>query len=208
MRIAIEAKLPVNLVDAVGRAYRRHKPKADDAEVAAVFGFFSERMRAYYAERGIRADVFDAIEDDAFRDPPHADARLKAVQEFLAMPEAASLAAANKRIANILEQAAAKGYAPAARIDPARLEPGAERALYDVLESGEVEWIRGLIDQHAYDTALKKLVALKAPVDAYFDGVMVMVDDAPLRANRLALLARVRALFTQVADIGQLQVEP
>jgi glycyl-tRNA synthetase beta chain len=208
MRIAIELKLPLNLVDAVDATYRRHKPGATAAETMAVYGFFSERMRAYYAERGIRGDVFDAIEKDAFRDPPHADARLKAVQEFLALPEAASLAAANKRIANILEQAEAKGLALAPRIDPARLEPGAERALYDVLESGEVEWIRGLIDQHAYDTALRKLAALKAPVDAFFDGVMVMVDDAPLRANRLALLARVRALFTQIADIGRLQVEP
>jgi glycyl-tRNA synthetase beta chain len=207
MRIAIELKLPVNLVDAVGRAYRRHRPDATEADVLTVYGFFSERMRAYYAERGIRGDVFSAIEADAFRDPPHADARLKAVQEFLRLPEAASLAAANKRIANILEQAAAKGFAVAAKVDAARLEAGPERALHDLLRSGEVEWIRGLIDQHAYDTALRKLAALKGPVDAYFDGVMVMVDDAALRANRLALLAEVRALFVLIADIGQLQVE-
>ena len=208
MRIAIECKLPINLVDAVGLAYRQHKPTATDVEIAAVFGFFSDRMRAYYADRGIRADVFDAIERDAFRDPPHADARLNAVQGFLALPEAASLAAANKRIANILEQAQAKGHAPAARIDPARLEAGPERALYDVLESTEVATIGSLVASHSYDTALKKLAALKSPVDAYFDGVMVMVEEPMLRANRLALLARVRALFVQIADIGQLQVAP
>ncbi|MNC88990.1 Glycine--tRNA ligase beta subunit [compost metagenome] len=76
-----------------------------------------------------------------------------------------------------------------------------------MLESGEVAWIESLIASHSYDTALKKLAALKGPVDAFFDGVMVMVDDPALRANRLALLARVRQLFLQVADVGQLQVE-
>jgi len=207
MRIAIEQKLPLDFVDAVGESYRTHKPAATEAERAAVFSFFLDRLHAYYQERGIRADVFGAIGGHAFRDPPHADARLKAVQEFLALPEARSLAAANKRIANILEQAQGKGIVAAPRVDVARLEPGAERALYDVLESGEVAWIESLIASHSYDTALKKLAALKAPVDAFFDGVMVMADDPALRANRLALLARVRQLFVQIADVGQLQVE-
>ena len=206
LRISIECKLDLDFASLIGNAYREFVPTPKDGELEIVFDFFLDRLTAYYQAKGIRIDVVRAVIDNdrtPFR-PLDIDARIHAVGAFLGLPEAAALAAANKRIANILKQAGATS----GTVDPALLTEPGELALHAALASGEVEWVRGLLEQGAYESALRKLAALRGPVDQFFDGVMVMADDPRVRANRLALLAQLQALFLHTADLAQLQVEP
>jgi glycyl-tRNA synthetase beta chain len=129
------------------------------------------------------------------------DRRLRAVAEFAKLPDAAALAAVNKRIGNILKQAADDA---AGRVDPALLDAGAERELHKHIESA-VATIAPLAQGNRYVDMLRTLATLRAPVDAFFDQVMVMAEDAAKRRNRIALLAGLRRLFLQVADISLLQ---
>lgn len=212
MRIAIEGRLDLDLKELIAEAFAavgKATTRGGDAAAMAVlntelYAFFMDRLRAYYTDAGRRADVFAAVLARAPAKPLDFDARMKAVEAFLGLPEAAALAAANKRIANILKQAGATAVA----VDPALLTEPGEQALHAALASGEVEWVRGLLEQGAYESALRKLAALRGPVDKFFDGVMVMADDPKVRANRLALLAQLQALFLHTADLAQLQVEP
>ena len=167
----------------------------------ALRDFIHERLRGYYAEQGFSADQFDAVQAVEPESLLDFDRRLRAVAEFAKLPEAAALAAANKRIVNILRQAAEDG---AGRVDPALLDAGAERELHERIESC-VATMAPLVEADRYVDMLRALAALRTPVDAFFDGVMVMADDAAKRRNRIALLAGLRRLFLQVADISLLQ---
>jgi glycyl-tRNA synthetase beta chain len=122
------------------------------------------------------------------------------VRAFAALPESASLAAANKRIANILKKSEA---VPATAVDPARLVESAEKALWGALANAQ-PLADSLFDNGEYTASLRELAVLKAPVDAFFDGVMVNADDPALRANRLALLAQLHAAMNRVADLSKL----
>jgi glycyl-tRNA synthetase beta chain len=122
------------------------------------------------------------------------------VNHFRSLPEAAALAAANKRVANIL----AKEAAPTGEIVESKLVEDAEKALYAEIQA-ILPVVQPLLAAKDYTEALSKLAALRAPIDAFFEGVMVMADDAELKANRLRLLAQLRDLFTSVADISVLQ---
>jgi glycyl-tRNA synthetase beta chain len=176
-------------------------------------GFVLDRLRGYYADQAAakgrsgvdEASAYEAVRGLAIYGKPlrslvDFDARMHAVLEFARLPEARALAAANKRIGNILRQA---GVDNAGAIDRARLEAGAETALADALASAETDSVP-LIAERDYVGLLKRLAALREPVDRFFDDVMVMVDDAATKANRLALLARLRGLFLRVADISLL----
>jgi glycyl-tRNA synthetase beta chain len=171
-----------------------------DALVAELYDFILDRLRGYYADRGIGAEAFDAVRALAPRDLTDFDERLRAVVEFAKLPEAVALAAANKRIGNILRQA---GVDTAGAVDPALLESGAETGLADALREAERD-IGPLAESRDYVGLLKRLAALREPVDRYFDGVMVMAEDPAVRTNRLRLLARLRGLFLRVADISLL----
>jgi glycyl-tRNA synthetase beta chain len=129
------------------------------------------------------------------------DRRVRAVDHFRRLPEAAALAAAQKRVANIL----AKSQADATPTDVNRalLQEPAEQALFEALVAKRAE-TSPLLTQRDYTAVLSALAALRAPVDAFFDAVLVNAEDPALRANRLALLAQLRALFWEVADIAQL----
>ena len=162
--------------------------------------FIHERLRSYYAEQGFAADQFDAVRAVEPETLPDLDRRLRAVAGFAKLPEAAALAAANKRIVNILRQAAEDS---AGRVDPALLDAGAERELYDRIESS-VAALTPLAEANRYVDMLRALAALHAPVDAFFEQVMVMAEDPARRRNRIALLAGLRRLFLQVADISLL----
>lgn len=180
------------------------KASADPAALATELrGFILERLRGYYAEQGIGHGPFEAVVAVAPSTLPDFDARIRAVAAFATRPEAEALAAAHKRIGNILRQADEKGVAIASAIEPARLEAGAETALARALESARAA-VDAAVARRDYVAALERLAALRAPVDAFFDGTMVMVDDAALRANRLALLRSLRSAFLGIADIGQL----
>ncbi|HST27878.1 MAG TPA: glycine--tRNA ligase subunit beta [Rudaea sp.] len=167
----------------------------------ALLDFVFERLRGYYAEQGFGADQFDAVRAVDPETLADFDRRLRAVAEFAKLPEAAALAAANKRIGNILKQAADDA---GGRIDPALLDAGAERELHEHIERA-VATIAPLAQANRYVDMLRTLAALRAPVDAFFDQVMVMAEDAAKRRNRVALLAGLRRLFLQVADISLLQ---
>ena len=154
----------------------------------------------YYADQGVSAEVFEAVRALAPTSLLDFDRRLRAVVEFARLPEAAALAAANKRIGNLLKQ-----YKDplSDHIDTGLLQAGAEAALHDALKAALAD-TGALIREHRYVELLQRLAALRAPVDAYFDAVMVMAEDAALRRNRVSLLARLRQLFLDVADISLL----
>jgi glycyl-tRNA synthetase beta chain len=171
-----------------------------DALVAELYDFILDRLRGYYADLGIGGEAFEAVRALAPHDLTDFDQRLRAVVAFAALPEAAALAAANKRIGNILRQAGAN---TTGAIDATLVEAGAEQTLADALAAAEKD-AAPLIRSRDYVGLLKRLATLREPVDRFFDAVMVMVDDPATKSNRLNLLGRLRGLFLRVADISLL----
>ncbi len=159
-----------------------------------------DRLRGYYADRGLSGEAFEAVRALEPADLSDFDQRLRAVVEFAALPESQSLAAANKRIGNILRQA---GATASGTVDEALLEAGAERELAAALAAAQTD-AAPLIAARDYVGLLKRLASLREPVDRYFTDVMVMAEDEKVRANRLALLAGLRSLFLRVADVSLL----
>ncbi|MEO7430734.1 MAG: glycine--tRNA ligase subunit beta [Dokdonella sp.] len=162
--------------------------------------FILDRLRSYYADQGIQGEAFEAVRTLAPADLTDFDRRLRAVVEFATLPDAQSLAAANKRIGNILKQS---GNVATTTIDDALLEAGAEKELAQALQAAQSDGAP-MIAARDYVGLLKRLARLREPVDAYFESVMVMADDPDLRTNRLALLGTLRSLFLRVADISLL----
>lgn len=165
-----------------------------------LYAFVLDRMRSYYLEQGIPAESFEAVRVLAPASLSDFDRRLRALVEFAGLPEAQALAAANKRIGNILRQA---GVGPGGALDTSLLEQGAERDLASALADAESDAVP-MIRQSDHIGLLRRLARLREPVDSYFDNVMVMVEDERIKANRLVLLGRLRALFLRVADISML----
>ena len=206
LRIMIEHQLTLDLeplLAAVVDAYRVQGVKGFDGDrtVTEVFDFMMERLRAYYQDAGIRGDVFDAVSMRRPTQPSDFDARVRAVEAFRLLPEAESLAAANKRIRNILRKTE---ETIAESIDEALLSEPSERALAQQMAE-LLETVEPLFERREYESALTRLAALRPQVDRYFDEVLVMCDDAPRRRNRLAHLSRLQDLFLRVADLSLLQ---
>lgn len=205
LRIMIEHEMPLDLQPLMTFAldgYRRQElnlPQTAGLE-ARLYDFMMERLRAYYQDAGIGAEVFDAVLSKRITCPADFDARVRAVQVFQTLPEADSLAAANKRIANILRKA---GDKLPGQVENSLLSEAAERALAEALDARIVE-VEPLISEGAYAEALKRLAVLRPFVDAFFDEVLVMSDDPAIRDNRLALLQRLHLQFMQVADLSRL----
>jgi len=201
VRILVEKRLALSLADAVANAFEAFrsmpavKPAADELEA-----FVLERLRGYLREQGGSANQVEALIATRPAVLASLPDRLAAVQAFESLPEAAALAAANKRIVNILR----KSGAEAARgVDRARLAAGAEHDLYVAFESlGPA--VSASCDAGDFTAALKALATAKPVVDRYFDEVMVMADDPSVRANRLALLTGVAATMNRVADLSKL----
>jgi len=168
---------------------------------ADLFAFMMERLRAYYLEAGYDPDEFEAVLARQPARPMDFDQRMRAVHAFRMLPESASLAAANKRIRNILRKAETR---IAHTFKQELLQEHAEQNLAAAITELE-EKASPLFQQRDYSAALKELAALQGPVDAFFDDVMVMADDKALRENRLALLNVLSELFLRVADISRLQ---
>ena len=206
VRILIEGGLDIDLkaLISVAVAAQPHG-KLDNDEVAAdVYGFITDRLRRYFLDRdaGLKIETFDAV---MVRRPSSLldfDRRLAAVQTFARLEQAASLAAANKRIANILRKA---GDLAGLGVDKKLLRDDAELALFSALESAQQK-VKPLFAVRSYAEALNELADLRDPVDRFFDDVMVMADDEGIRNNRLALLGELRALFLEVADISRLSI--
>jgi glycyl-tRNA synthetase beta chain len=161
-------------------------------------------MRAYYLDRqsGLTAEMFSAV---LARQPVSLldfDERLKAVAAFVKLEPASSLAAANKRIRNILKQAGIDDGNP---VNESLIKEPAEEALFEsVIKARKA--VTPLLDNRDYTNVLTTLADLRDPVDGFFDDVMVMTDDEALRKNRLALLAELRSMFLDVADVSRLSI--
>ncbi len=202
LRILREHSLPLNIRELLTLAAERLADRLTEPEVIdEVERFMLERLRGLYAEQGVPGEAFDAVAAVQPPDLGDFDRRIQAVQAFRDLPEAEALAAANKRIGNILRKAE---EAIPGEIDPGLFESPAEHELYGVVQrlAGE---IRPLLGQQDYSAVLRLLAGLREPVDHFFDEVMVMAEDPALRGNRLALLARLHGLFLKVADIARLQ---
>jgi glycyl-tRNA synthetase beta chain len=182
------------------------QPVQSPNAVAEIYDYVMERLRAYYLEpaatdgAAVTTEMFDAVLATQPRSPLDFDARLKALSAFLELPEAASLTAANKRIANILRKTEVASDA-AVKIELLREPP--EVKLYDSMNALR-ESVSGATARREYTAALGQLAQLRPAVDGFFDEVMVMDEDANLRANRLALLSQLRGMFGGVADLSRL----
>jgi glycyl-tRNA synthetase beta chain len=205
MRVIIECELDLNLQSAIEKALSLQPLDKLDGELAAdVYQYAMERLRAYYLEEsgsGITSDMFEAVLAKQPASPLDFHQRLGAVRAFSAMAEAQSLAAANKRVSNILR----KSDDPVrGAVDPGLFQLEEERLLFQGLESLGAQ-VEPLLSERRYTEALSALAALRVPVDAFFDKVMVMDPDPALRANRLALLGTMQKLFLFIADLSLLK---
>jgi glycyl-tRNA synthetase beta chain len=201
LRTIVEQRLDLDLEALLRLAIRQHGARFDaDKLLAEVYSFLIDRLRAYFLDAGVRPDVFEAVQATRPTRPLDFGARLRAVSAFRALPAAESLAAANKRIVNILRKA--DGVAPR-EIEPEALKETAERTLYTELKR-TAAFVDPLLAERDYAEAMSAMAGLRESVDAFFDGVMVMADDTTLRNNRLALLNELRTLFLRVADISRL----
>ncbi|MCC6630475.1 MAG: glycine--tRNA ligase subunit beta [Gammaproteobacteria bacterium] len=222
-RMIYEHRLPLDVVDLIDESLRSHgvfesppaspsaKPMPSREQVAdLVYDYVLERQRNAWLEPpdggppipGITPEACDAVIAVRPRSPLDFDARLRALLDFLRLPEAASLTAANKRIQNLLKKSAG-GEVGSESINSALLVDGAERDLYAALQ-GIVHVVPGHIAAGDYAAAFTELARLKPGVDAFFDQVMVMDPDPALRANRLALLSSLQKLFGGIADLSRL----
>jgi len=201
LRTIIERNLDLDLRVIINEASSLLADKVDSAAVQDdVFDYILERLRAYYADNGVTPDVFDAVSALKPSRPLDFDKRIRAVTAFRALPEAESLAAANKRVGNILKKT---DISSAIKINTALFAEDAEKALYEKL-NGLRASVDALYDKGDYEKALRKLSALREPVDTFFDKVMVMADDEAIKNNRIALLEQMSALFLRAADLSRL----
>ena len=201
LRILIEKQLDLDLVQAVAFAIEQYGDKVKaDGLAAQVLDFIFDRLRARYEDEGVEVAVYQAVRALAPSAPLDFDQRVQAVQAFRQLAEAATLAAANKRVSNIL--AKAEGEVPALVSSSLLVEP-AEQALATAVAAA-AEAVAPLAAARNYRAALERLASLRTPVDAFFDSVLVNADDAAVRANRYALLSQLRGLFLGVADISLL----
>ena len=206
VRIFIECGLDIDLKALIAKAFAiQPSSKAVDADIAdELYVFVTDRLRRYFLDRdpGLSTETFDAV---MVRQPASLldfDRRLVAVQTFARLEQAESLAAANKRIANILQKA---DNPDGLSINQKLLQEEAEQALFSSLVNAQRK-VRPLLAARSYAEVLNELADLRDPIDRFFDNVMVMVDDDKVKTNRLALLGELRALFLDVADISRMSI--
>ena len=201
LRIIVEKNLPLDLEDLVKKSAALFGDKLTNQNVVAdVVDFMLGRFRAWYQDEGIAVDVIQAVLARRPTRPADFDARVRAVSHFRTLDSAEALAAANKRVSNIL----AKADAAIGEINLTACVEPAEKALAEAVLVLRTE-VQPLIAQGDYTAVLDKLANLRAPVDSFFDNVMVNAEDPALRQNRLAILNTLQDLFLQVADISVLQ---
>lgn len=200
LRTIIENKLEINLIACLDFALQQFTHEFDVQKTRKLLITFTyERLKGYSLEHSYTADEYAAVLAILPPEPYDFQRRLQAVQKFRALPEAESLAAANKRIANILKKSADQASATIGQL----VEP-AEISLLASAEQAEKD-VTPLLAAADYQAALNRLADLRTDVDRFFDDVMVMCDDLELRASRLALLTKLSTLFLQIADISKLQ---
>ncbi|WP_067868594.1 glycine--tRNA ligase subunit beta [Neptuniibacter marinus] len=201
LRIIVDRNLDLDLRELLTIAANNHTslPARDGLE-DKVLDFMLERFRAWYEDVNINAEVFLAVLAIKPTRPLDFDRRVKAVNHFRSLTEANALAAANKRVSNILSKQGVTGISD---VNPALLSEAAEKSLASAIDAQKAV-LAPLFAEGKYQEALESLAGLRAPVDAFFEDVMVMADDEAVKNNRLALLSQLRALFLGVADISVL----
>lgn len=204
LRTVLEHRLDLDLRDLISRALGSLPFRAPETTAEAVYDYVFERLRAHYVEgdgtHPVTPEMFDAVLATRPGSPLDFDQRLTALGAFLRLPDALSLAAANKRIANILRKATgpvAESFSTDGLVDPA------EQVLGEQV-TAVARRVEPLFQRREYTEALRALAILRPAVDAFFDSVMVMAEDPALRANRLGLLRSMQALFLRTADLSRL----
>lgn len=201
LRILIEKGLDLDLATAVDFAVAQYAGKIKtDGLASQVLEFIFDRLRARYEDEGIEVAVYQAVRAVGPTSPLDFDQRVQAVQAFRTLPQAAALAAANKRVSNLLSKAEG---GVAAQVEAHYFDNPSEFALHAAIQQAD-HAVQPLAAARQYNEALAKLASLREPVDAFFEAVLVNAEDARVRANRYALLARLRGLFLGVADISVL----
>ncbi len=203
LRIAIECELPLDVKRLIATACKQLPlEKLPDGVVDEVYGYLLDRLPAYYREQGaaFTTEMLNAVKANQPASPFDFHQRLVALQVFMDDEAARSLAAANKRVANILRKA---GKQAVASVDQSLLEAPAEQALFETLQSLRESVVPALASR-AYGDAMSELAGTRAVIDQFFDDVMVMAENEDLRRNRLGLLGEIRELYNGVADLSQL----
>ena len=201
LRILIEKQLDLDLADAIAHAAQLFDGKVKAQGLAAqVQDFIFDRLRARYEDEGVDVAVYQAVRAVAPTSPLDFDQRVQAVQVFRSLPQAEALAAANKRVSNLLSKAEGQ---IAAQVEAHHFDSPSEFALNAAIQQAE-HAVQPLAQARQYNLALSQLANLREPVDAFFEAVLVNAENPAVRANRYALLAKLRGLFLGVADISLL----
>ena len=198
LRILVEGKYNTALGDLLQSAHNKHSG-VSEGSVQPLLVYMLDRFSAWFDDLGIPAESFIAVRALALDDPFDIYSRTLAVTEFARSSEAPALAAANKRVSNIL----AKSQASTDQVDARLFEEDAEKVLFDALSKAKND-LEPLMQAVDYPAALARLSELREPIDAFFDNVMVMTEDLSLQENRLALLIMLRGMFLSIADISLL----
>lgn len=198
LRLLVEQQRALDLRELLSLAYSQYPElPAGEAVIDQALAYMLDRFRAWYEEQAIPAAVFQAVSAKQLSQPLDIDQRVQAVNHFRQLPEAEALAAANKRVANIL----AKADTVSSQVSEDLLQEPAEQSLYQAVQQQQAA-VEPLFAQREYKEALSQLASLREVVDQFFADVMVMADDEALKTNRLALLQQLRELFFEVADIS------
>ncbi|MGS2718380.1 glycine--tRNA ligase subunit beta [Eionea flava] len=198
LRLLVEQQRNIDLRELLTLAYQQHNDLPEgDAVIEQVLAYMLDRFRAWYEEQNIPVAVFQAVSAKQLSQPLDIDQRVQAVEFFRQLPEADALAAANKRVANIL----AKADVVPDTVSVELLQEDAEKTLYQAVQIQQ-EQVAPLFAARQYKEALTTLASLREVVDQFFDQVMVMADDEALKNNRLALLQQLRGLFFEIADVS------
>ena len=201
LRILIDKQLDLDLTQAVAFAIQQYGERVQSGPLAAqVLDFIFDRLRARYEDEGVEVNVYQAVRAVSPASPLDFDQRVQAVQQFRQLPEADALAAANKRVSNLLTKFDG-GTLPA--VEAHYFDSPSEFALYAAIQQAD-QAVQPLAEERRYAAALERLAALREPVDAFFDAVLINAENERVRANRYALLAKLRGLFLGVADISAL----
>ena len=203
LRMVIEREMPLSLNQLIGEAIKNYGDSIKKTDIAAMIkDFIIERLRAWYGEKGIATDTFNAVVASQDDEPLDIHHRILAVEQFRQLSESPALTSANKRVSNILQQAEFNWVQNSAEPNPNLFEKDAEKNLYH-----QIKQLKKADEQEKrdYTVRLTEFAHLQTAVDHFFDDVMVMVEDNNQRNNRLQLLAQLRGLFLQIADISLLQ---
>ena len=199
----VEKELDLNIFELVSDAVEAHSDAdlAPDTE-AEVFQFLLERFRSWYHDEGVASNVYESVYALRPQRPHDFHLRIKAVSAFNALPESNSLAAANKRVSNLLSKHKEESVDDCCKEN--LLDQDSEKKLYEMIKNKKAQ-VAPLIRSSDYTAALLSLSSLKPAIDDFFDNILVITEDKSIRENRLSLLQELRQIFLEIADISFLE---